>query len=61
LSIPAVRDRVAQTAVLQYVEPVLEKEFEDCSFAYWRGRSVKMAVHRIKEYYEQGYRREKRK
>jgi len=61
LSIPAVRDRVAQTAVLQYVEPVLEKEFEDCSFAYWRGRPVKMAVHRIKEYYEQGYRREKRK
>lgn len=56
LSIPAVRDRVAQTAVLQYVEPVLEKEFEDCSFAYRRGRSVKMAVQRIKEYYEQGYR-----
>ncbi|MFZ3115001.1 MAG: reverse transcriptase domain-containing protein [Syntrophales bacterium] len=56
LSIPSVRDRVAQTAVLQYVEPILEKEFEDCSFAYRRGRSVKMAVQRIKEYYDQGYR-----
>lgn len=56
LSIPAVRDRVAQTAVLQYIEPILEKEFEDCSFAYRRGRSVKMAVQRIEEYYNQGYR-----
>lgn len=55
LSIPAVRDRVAQTAVLQYIEPVLEKEFEDCSFAYRRGRSVKMAVRRIEEYYNEGY------
>lgn len=56
LSIPAVRDRVAQAAVLQCIEPVLEKEFEDCSFAYRKGRSVKMAVRRIKEYYDQGFR-----
>ena len=56
LCIPTVRDRVVQTAVLQSVGPVLEKEFEDCSYAYRKGRSVKQAIYRIKEYYEQGYR-----
>jgi RNA-directed DNA polymerase len=56
LSIPTVRDRVAQTAVLQTTEPVLEKEFEDCSFAFRKGRSVKQAVYRIKELYDAGYR-----
>ena len=56
LCVPTVRDRVIQTAVLQLIEPVLEKEFEDCSFAYRQGRSVKQAVYKIKEYYDQGYR-----
>lgn len=55
LSIPTVRDRVVQTAVLNAIEPILEKEFEDCSFAFRKGRSVKQAVYRIKEYYEAGY------
>ena len=56
LCIPTVKDRVAQTAVLQLVGPILEKEFEDCSFGYRKGRSVKQAVYRIKEYFDQGYR-----
>ncbi|OPL17190.1 MAG: hypothetical protein AVO38_05605 [delta proteobacterium ML8_D] len=56
LCIPVVRDRIVQTAVLKYIEPVLEKEFEECSFAYRKGRSVKHAVYKIKEYYEKGYR-----
>ena len=56
LCIPTVRDRVAQTAVYHIIEPILEKEFEDCSFAYRKGRSVKQAVYCIKEYYEKGYR-----
>jgi len=55
LCIPTVRDRVVQTAVLQLIEPILEKEFEECSFGYRKGRSVKQAVYKIKEYYEQGY------
>lgn len=55
LCIPAVRDRVIQTAVLQQLAPALEKEFEECSFAYRKGRSVKQAVFRVKEYFEQGY------
>lgn len=55
LCVPTVRDRVVQTSVLQLIEPMLEKEFEECSFAYRKGRSVKLAVYKIKEYYEQGY------
>ncbi len=55
LSIPTVRDRVAQSAVLILIEPILDKEFENCSFAYRKGRSVKDAVMKLKKYYEQGY------
>jgi group II intron reverse transcriptase/maturase len=56
LCVPTVKDRVLQTAVLQVIEPILEKEFEDCSFAFRKGRSVKQAVYKVKEYYNDGYR-----
>jgi len=56
LCIPTVRDRIVQKAVLEQIEPILEKEFEECSFAYRKGRSVKQAVFKIKEYYDLGYR-----
>ena len=55
LCIPAVCDRVAHVFVLDTVEPVLDREFEVCSFAYRKGHSVKDAVYMIKEYHEQGY------
>ncbi|MGH9673414.1 MAG: reverse transcriptase domain-containing protein, partial [Bryobacteraceae bacterium] len=55
LLVPAVVDRVLQTAVAAYMEPFLEKEFEECSFAYRRGRSVRMAVERVYALYHQGY------
>lgn len=56
LCVPAVKDRVAQTAALFAIEPILEREFEACSFAFRKGRSVRQAVYKIKDYYEQGYR-----
>ncbi|MGB9497914.1 MAG: reverse transcriptase domain-containing protein [Dissulfuribacterales bacterium] len=56
LCVPVVRDRVVQTAALKIIGPVLEKEFEECSFAYRPGRSVKQAIYKIKEYHDQGYR-----
>jgi len=37
------------------LEPFLEAEFDDCSFAYRRGRSVRMAVERVYQLYQQGY------
>jgi group II intron reverse transcriptase/maturase len=55
LLVPAVRDRVLQTAVAAYLEPFLEAEFDECSFAYRRGRSVRMAVERVYQLYRQGY------
>ena len=55
LCIPAVRDRVAQAAVLSIIDPILEAQFEQCSFAYRKGRSVRQAVYRIKELRDEGY------
>jgi hypothetical protein len=56
LCIPTVRDRGGQTAILHRIGPLFERQFEECSFAYRKGRSVRQAVMRIKEYYEQGCR-----
>ncbi len=55
LSIPCVRDRIVQTAVAFVIEPVFEAEFEDCSFAYRKGRSVEQAVARVQALQRQGY------
>jgi len=55
LLVPAVTDRVLQTAVARYLEPYIEPEFEECSFAYRRGRSVRMAVERVYHLHQQGY------
>jgi CRISPR-associated protein Cas1 len=55
LCIPAVRDRVLQTAVSCVLTPLLEKEFEDASYAYRAGRSVPMAVARVAHYRDQGF------
>jgi CRISPR-associated protein Cas1 len=56
LSIPAVRDRVLQTAVGRALTPLFEAEFEDISFAYRKGRSVDQAVARVEALRDQGYR-----
>jgi RNA-directed DNA polymerase len=47
LAIPSVRDRVAQRAVLDALEPQFEPQFLDCSYAFRPGRSVEMAVQQI--------------
>ncbi len=55
LSIPAVRDRVLQTAVTLILTPIFDAEFEECSYAYRQGRSVDMAVRRIEQLRDQGF------
>ncbi len=40
LAVPAVRDRVLQTAVAMVLTPLFEAELEDCSFAYRLVREV---------------------
>jgi group II intron reverse transcriptase/maturase len=56
LCISVIRDRVAQKALLIRIEPILEKEFETCSFAYRKGRSIRQVVQQIKSLYDRGYR-----
>lgn len=56
LCIPTVRDRIAHKTFAACLGPVLEKEFEGCSFAYRKGRSIRQVVSRIKNLYDQGYR-----
>ncbi len=56
LCVPTVRDRVVQTAVDLVVRPTFEAEFEDCSYAFRKGRSVRDAVRKVAELRDQGYR-----
>lgn len=56
LSIPTVKDRVIQTAALKVIGPILDAQFEDCSYAYREGHSVKEAICKVREYREAGYR-----
>ncbi len=56
LRIPAVRDRIAQQAVLRVLAPLWEREFERCSFAYRRGRSVRGAVALLARHRDAGLR-----
>ena len=55
LAIPSVRDRVLQTAVALALTPIFEAQFEDCSFAYRKNRSVDKAVERIAHLRNQGF------
>lgn len=56
LAVPTVTDRVLQTAAAMVLQPLFEAEFEDCSFAYRQGRSVRQAVARIERLQREGYR-----
>lgn len=55
LSIPCVRDRVAQSSVAVVLTPLLDREFEDASFGYRPGRSVKQAVERVRRLRAEGF------
>ncbi|MCU0239744.1 MAG: reverse transcriptase domain-containing protein [Pyrinomonadaceae bacterium] len=47
LGILAIRDRVAQRAVLDQIEPIFEAEMSDCNYAFRQGRNCEMAIQRI--------------
>ena len=50
LSLPAIRDKIVQQAVLELIEPKFERDFLDCSYAYRKGRGPQKAIRRL-EYY----------
>lgn len=56
LLVPAVADRVLQTAVAREMSRSFEEEFLECSFGYRPGRSVDRAIARIRKCHELGYR-----
>jgi RNA-directed DNA polymerase len=47
LAILSVRDRVAQRAVLDAIEPIFEPRFLDCNYAFRPARNIEMAVQRL--------------
>jgi len=55
LGIPTVRDRVAQAAVRNVIEPIYEKDFAAHSYGFRPGRGCKDALRRVSELLEQGY------
>jgi len=55
LGIPAVRDRVAQEVVRQLLSPLFERIFHDDSYGFRPARGCHMAVKRVIELHQQGY------
>jgi RNA-directed DNA polymerase len=47
LGIPAVKDRIVQTALNSVIEPIFEKEFEETSFGFRPGRGCKNALREV--------------
>jgi group II intron reverse transcriptase/maturase len=56
ISIWAIRDRVAQRVVADYLTPRLEALFLDCSYGYRPGRSVEDAVQAVQQARDAGLR-----
>ena len=54
IGVLAVRDRVAQRAAHQVLEPVFDTQFLDCSYGFRTGRSVEDAIHRVLCYRQAG-------
>jgi group II intron reverse transcriptase/maturase len=53
LGIPTIYDRVCQQAILNRIEPIFERVFDDASFGYRKGRSAKDALRKVwKEIHE---------
>ena len=55
LGIPTVRDRVVQTAVVNVIEPIFDKEFHKRSFGFRRGRGCHDALRVVEGLLESGY------
>ena len=56
LGIPCVRDRVAQTAAMLVLSPILEADLQPEQYAYRPGRSTNNAVRRVHRLLTTGYR-----
>lgn len=55
LGIPTVRDRMIQTAVVNVIEPIFERDFAEHSYGFRPGRGCKDALRRVDELLKAGY------
>jgi RNA-directed DNA polymerase len=55
LGIPTVRDRVAQAAIVQVVQPIYERDFAPTSYGFRPGRGAQQALARVEELLAAGY------
>ena len=55
LGIPAVRDRVVQTALLAVLEPIFERDFAEQSYGFRPGRGCWHALERVESLLQSGY------
>ena len=55
LGIPAVKDRIVQTAVKLVLEPIFEREFLDTSYGFRPGRGCKDALREVDRLLQDGY------
>lgn len=55
LGIPTVRDRVAQGALRQVLEPIFERDFAEHSYGFRPDRSCQAALDRVDDLLSQGY------
>lgn len=55
-TVPTVKDRIVQTAVLLVLEPIFEADFLDSSFGYRPGKSAHQAIDQIAQYLSAGFR-----
>lgn len=54
LGIPAVKDRVVQTALKLVIEPIFEREFDDSSWGFRPGRGCKDALREVDRHLREG-------
>ncbi len=55
LGIPAVKDRIVQTAIILVIEPIFEREFVDMSYGFRPGRGCKDALREVDRLLKEGY------
>ena len=56
LSIPTIKDRIAQTALKFIIEPIFEADFEDCSYGFRPNKSSHEAALEVRKLLNFGYR-----
>lgn len=54
LGIPAVRDRVVQTALLNVIEPIFDVTFSEHSYGFRKGRGCHHALERVEKLLDEG-------